>query len=64
MHYCQMELQGPVAEPCGKPASVKIGGCWLCEFHADALERFEARTSQPEWIARQTTSQPDDQVEE
>jgi hypothetical protein len=25
-------------EPCGAPASVKIGGRWFCEDHADSME--------------------------
>ena len=43
MHYCEMELQGLVLEPCGRPASVKHDGEWFCEFHYDALLAMEAR---------------------
>jgi hypothetical protein len=38
-HYCEF---GPTntllgIEPCGAPASVKIGGRWFCEDHADSV---------------------------
>jgi hypothetical protein len=51
MHYCRVEIQGLVLEECGKPASVKIGGRWYCEFHADALEKALARWVDPDWLA-------------
>ena len=54
MHYCEVELQGRVVEECGKPASVKIGGRWYCEYHADALEQALIRWSDPEWVAQQS----------
>lgn len=62
MHYCEQVLQGPVLEPCDEPASVKIHERWLCEYHADCLEQFEARCADPEWaeeIRRQLENQPD-----
>jgi hypothetical protein len=54
MEYCQVEIQSLVLKECGKPASVKIGGRWYCEYHADALERALVRWADPDWIARQS----------
>ena len=63
MHYCEALLQqGRVEVPCGRPASVKIGGKWYCELHGDSLERFLVRSSKPEWaeeIRRQLQEQVD-----
>jgi hypothetical protein len=52
MHYCEEEIQGLALEECSKPASVKVGGRWYCEYHADALEQVLIRWSDPDWIAR------------
>ena len=54
MQYCDVEVQGFIAEECGEPASVKVEGRWHCEYHADALERALARWSGPEWVAQQS----------
>jgi hypothetical protein len=62
MHYCEQVVQGPVLEPCDQPAGVKVRGLWFCEYHADALEEFQARSAQPEWaeeIRRQLQEQAD-----
>lgn len=56
MYFCEMELQGQICKPCDGPASVRIGGRWFCEYHADALERAEARWSSPEWIEKRLNS--------
>jgi hypothetical protein len=57
MQYCDVEVQGFIAEECGEPASVKVEGRWRREYHADALERALARRSDPEWIARQVRNE-------
>jgi len=54
MHYCEEEIQGMILEECGKAASVKIGGCWYCEHHADVLERNLVRWSDPDWLAKRS----------
>jgi hypothetical protein len=41
MHYCEMELQGPVLALCDERASVNVEGYWFCEFHAHALQQYE-----------------------
>jgi hypothetical protein len=45
MHYCEMELQGPVLALCDERASMKVGGCWFCEHHAAAMAQSEERWS-------------------
>jgi hypothetical protein len=54
MRYCEAEVQGLFLEECSQPASVKIGGRWYCECHADALEQALVRWSDPEWVAQQS----------
>lgn len=41
-HYCEFgHTNGMLGiEPCGAPASVKIGGRWFCEDHADSVEAY------------------------
>jgi hypothetical protein len=53
MHYCEVELVGLTSDQCGEPAGIRIEGRWLCEHHADALERDLARWADPEWITEQ-----------
>jgi len=62
MRYCEMELQGPVLALCDERASMKVGGCWLCEHHADALAQASERWSGINWIPlthREIEQQPD-----
>ena len=62
MHYCEMELQGPVLALCDERASMKVGGCWLCEHHADALAQASERWSGINWFPlthREIEQQPD-----
>jgi hypothetical protein len=61
MHYCEMELQGPVLALCDERASVKVEGHWFCEFHANALQQYEARWSGINWFPigyTETVEQP------
>ena len=50
MHYCEMELQGPVLAFCDERASMKVGGCWFCEHHAAAMAQSEERWSGVNWF--------------
>jgi hypothetical protein len=62
MHYCELEINGRLALPCGDRATVKIEGCWYCQPHADALEQAEARWSGINWFPapyRNIEKQPD-----
>ncbi|MGD0975944.1 MAG: hypothetical protein ABR866_17790 [Candidatus Korobacteraceae bacterium] len=61
-HFCEMETQGPVLALCDERASMKVGGCWLCEHHAAALEQAAERWSGINWLSLTQTGidkQPD-----
>ncbi len=49
-HYCEMEVQGRLALPCGDRASVRVEGGWFCQHHADALAQAQERWSGVNWF--------------
>ena len=50
MHYCEMELQGPVLALCDERASMKVENHWYCQYHGDALARAQERWSGVNWF--------------
>jgi hypothetical protein len=57
-----MELQVPALAFCDERASMKVGGCWLCEHHAAAMAQAEERWSGVNWLPvtyREIEQQPD-----
>ena len=61
MHYCEMELQGPVLALCDERASMKVENHWYCQHHGDALQQAEERWSGVNWFqltCKETEKQP------